>query len=157
MELYILQDKHKHPGQWKQWTTEILLCMQYAFILYTTHFSCACLHCMPAWMKFKKHIKLIKIHLLVNCDNLWKLYAFSDATSLITPQIYDNAPSNCVSPLKNMIKEYMQNYNMGHWNNWGFNSSFIPKFLKSTGLLMLAEFKLIVSTVIEYTFLGNQQ
>jgi len=25
MELYILQDKHKHPGQWTQWTTEILL------------------------------------------------------------------------------------------------------------------------------------
>jgi len=35
MELYILQDKHKHLGQWKQWTTEILLCMQNALILYT--------------------------------------------------------------------------------------------------------------------------
>jgi len=52
MELNILQDKHKHPGQWKQLTTEILLCMQYAFILYTTHFNCTCLHCMPAWMKY---------------------------------------------------------------------------------------------------------
>jgi len=46
MELYILQDKHKHPGQWRQWTTEIPLCMQYAFILYTTHFNRTCLHCM---------------------------------------------------------------------------------------------------------------
>jgi len=50
---------------------------------------------------------------LANCDNLWKLYVFSVIPSLTTPQIYDDAPSNCVSPLKNMIKEYTQNYNMG--------------------------------------------
>jgi len=54
---------------------------------------------------------------LANCDNLWKLYVFAVTISLTTPQIYDNATSNCVSPLKNMIKEYTQNYNMGHWNN----------------------------------------
>ena len=52
---------------------------------------------------------------LASCDNLWKLYAFSVTTSLVTPQLYDNAPSNCASPLKNLIKEYTQNYNMGHY------------------------------------------